>query len=924
MRTTFLAACCILLSASAVPADDKTPVTVLDTSGYWRCWFTLKPPVVREASGVRPVAFATKWPERETPPPPADWLKPDFDDSSWTRMIGAFAYRPSRDVQPKSPLVAVESRRAKFLVADPAAVGGLTLSVAYKGGCVAWLNGVEIARRNLPAGVLSPETLAEDYPLEAQVDVQGKPLFIRNYSPEKEELRRVLLRNRELKDIAVPAGLLRKGVNVLAIECRRTAFAPAGVGREEGGRYVCIPWGNCGLDAVRLTASSPAALTANVARPGGLQVWNSNMLQSDFDLDYGDPCETPGPIVIAGTVGGTFSGKIVVGSDGPLKGLKATAGELRQKAGNGRIPADAVRVRVALPWGTEDDPCERYRLKPARLDMLVDASPAEIGVREVKLPAWDSRRKIDPPIVFGAVAPVWVTVRVPADAAPGDYEGALTVEAVDVPGVAHPPSGVDPSSAQPRAATPHKLTVPVALHVSAWQVPKPAEWVTFAEFIQSPDTLAIEYAAPLWSDRHFALIDRSFEFLGELGSRTLYVPLIAETNLGNAESMVRWVKKPDGSYAFDFSVMERYLDVALRRQRRPDMVALIVWDTFLEGGSYTGLLDYAPKDVLEDRKQHGDQGPEVTLLDPATGKTEKMTLPKLSAAESRALWTPLFDELRARMAKRGLDGSLTLGFTTDTNPTKGVVETMKAVAPGLPWLRQSHDPGTVLFGVPVKYTAYVWTGQFARDPLVGRDHGWDQKEMRLFFPRCGMDVLDITTHRFMGELNIAGEQRGFGRLGGDFWPVMKDKKGARVGRVSEGRFPRGSWRALNIVSSYLAPGPDGPAATARYELAREGLEECEARVFIEKALLDPALRAKLGKDLADRAQGLLDERTVAMIRGVNALTLGIHFTSNAEDRHMWWHAFNSTGPEWLAGSGWQARSTALYDAAAEVAHAIGR
>ena len=85
---------------------------------------------------------------------------------------------------------------------------------------------------------------------------------------------------------------------------------------------------------------------------------------------------------------------------------------------------------------------------------------------------------------------------------------------------------------------------------------------------------------PLWSEKHWEMIGRSFRLIGKTGSRTVYIPLIAHTNLGNAESMVRWVKKGSG-YEYDFSLMERYLDMAEKNMGRPKLIILNVWDVYM-------------------------------------------------------------------------------------------------------------------------------------------------------------------------------------------------------------------------------------------------------------------------------------------------------------------------------------------------------
>ena len=40
--------------------------------------------------------------------------------------------------------------------------------------------------------------------------------------------------------------------------------------------------------------------------------------------------------------------------------------------------------------------------------------------------------------------------------------------------------------------------------------------------------------------------NKPYFIIGDTGCRTLYIPLVAHTNLGNEQSMVRWVKKADG------------------------------------------------------------------------------------------------------------------------------------------------------------------------------------------------------------------------------------------------------------------------------------------------------------------------------------------------------------------------------------------
>jgi acid phosphatase type 7 len=99
----------------------------------------------------------------------ANWNRPEFDDrtsAAWVVAPGPVI--PSRDGDPAlAPLssattaVAIPSAggslyfRMRFDVASVKAARSLELSVLYRDGFVAFLNGVEIARRNLPARSLS-------------------------------------------------------------------------------------------------------------------------------------------------------------------------------------------------------------------------------------------------------------------------------------------------------------------------------------------------------------------------------------------------------------------------------------------------------------------------------------------------------------------------------------------------------------------------------------------------------------------------------------------------------------------------------------------------------------------------------------------------------------------------------------------------
>jgi len=868
---------------STLPARGGAAV-ILDTSSFWRVHYTLKPPVVRRGDSVQPMNITAKWIRRESPPPAAGWPKPDFDDGAWARLpgviSGVFNYWGGTRGDPKLPFVARVCMRGKFTVSDPAQAGALTLSARYRGGLVVCLNGKEVARGHL--GDAGPDGLATDY-------AEGEA------------------HDRALTDVRIPAEALRKGTNVLAVDVHRAAYADKDIGRGRRNRET-IEWGSCGLVGLRLEAAGGEGVAGGIARPKGLQVWNSDPMNVDCDLDYGDPSEPLRPVRIVAARNGAFSAKVVVGADRPIKGLTARVSDLKGRGGV--VPASAVQVRYALPGGYQSGMHER-RLAPAScFHGLEEFPPAEVPVR-VKKPNRRVRNLKSPGVSpsFGAVQPVWVTVNVPADAAPGEYEGKLTIAA----------EGAEP------------LEVAVTLDVAGWKLPAPVDFTTWADIVESPESVALRYEVPLWSDAHFKLLEKSLKLLGQVGNKVAYIHLICRTNAGNAETMVRWIKQDDGTYKHDLAPMERYLDGLIRRGARPAVVCLYVWDTYLEGGR-GGAEKHAGGATKTARAAHGQRGPLVSVID-AAGKVEAAALPPYSApAKSLPLWRPLMKDVMKSLADRGLDKAAMLGVSTDNKPAKEVVAFFKEALPGAKWVSHGHAMPTDLHGVPVGYLSGVWAGgKFPADPTVSRTHGWRRtfsgfrsKEFSspggavlVHHPRNTWSVFPVTAFRVVGEMNIAGWQRGFARLGADFWDVIEGRGGRR--HSLSARYPETIWRNLDIHTSVLSPGRDGAVSTHRFEMLREGLQECEARIFIEKAIL----AKKIDGDLARRCQAVLDERIPAIRWGVSTLGCTGVWTSHAYIDNSWWQIPGVMGYNWYLGSGWQERSRKLYAAAAEVARALG-
>jgi hypothetical protein len=96
------------------------------------------------------------------------------------------------------------------------------------------------------------------------------------------------------------------------------------------------------------------------------------------------------------------------------------------------------------------------------------------------------------------------------------------------------------------------------------------------------------------------------------------------------------------------------------------------------------------------------------------------------------------------------------------------------------------------------------------------------------------------------------------RVGEDI--VMSGRDGICAFGVNGGGpgWPFGPATSQNAM---LYPGPDGPVATERFEMFREGVEMAEALIFIERAIqekkLSPALQQKVDHALDARSQAFI-------------------------------------------------------------------
>jgi hypothetical protein len=380
--------------------------------------------------------------------------------------------------------------------------------------------------------------------------------------------------------------------------------------------------------------------------------------------------------------------------------------------------------------------------------------------------------------------------------------------------------------------------------------------------------------------------------------------------------MVRWYRDDNGELHPDFEHVGKYLDVAVRHLKKIPGVILYCWEPVSSMGHAGGSGGAG---------RTNDRPVLYTLWNRKTGKLRKRTGPAWGTPESKAFWKKLTDGIRPVLAKRGLEKSMLFGLIGDARPTRTAMDDVANGVENARWAVHSHHYCSEWQGYPIGFCNALWGIHLnIVDPSQGYGYGWLNPSWLSYYPRelamtSSLPELRYKLEMWLGafslfEMKHKGKSRtarGLGRMGADFWKVVRDHKG-RLRATLAGRYPESYWGQLNLnycLSHVLGRGANGPVPTVRSEVMREGVQETEARVFIEKAIVLKDRRARIGEAAAGRYRALLDAR----IRMVNRAGLP------RKDQVR-----RGGAPKPQLDPQWRQKGELLYETAAEVAAKLGR
>jgi hypothetical protein len=150
------------------------------------------------------------------------------------------------------------------------------------------------------------------------------------------------------------------------------------------------------------------------------------------------------------------------------------------------------------------------------------------------------------PLPAGTNRPVWITIDVPQDTAPGEYCGELAI-----------------------LSDTSRVNVPLRLRVLPATLPSPERWSFHLDLWQHPQSVARWHDVPAWSDTHLDLLEPSMKRLAAAGQKTITCSIIEEPWNGQTydrfPTMIEWRKKPDGSWSYDYRIFDRWVSFMSER-----------------------------------------------------------------------------------------------------------------------------------------------------------------------------------------------------------------------------------------------------------------------------------------------------------------------------------------------------------------------
>lgn len=446
--------------------------------------------------------------------------------------------------------------------------------------------------------------------------------------------------------------------------------------------------------------------------------------------------------------------QFAVRSSQTLQGFNATCRSLGSTSGRA-LPCSWVRIRY--PGYILASEREQYFADP-----LMPSPPSEIK------PNWTQG--------------VWLTISVPKQAAPGDYQAALDIQAGQ-----------------------HRKQFTVAVHVMDFTLPDITQGKFYLNIWQDPAGIAREAHVPLWSAAHWKLLEVYAHNLADHGQKAITTSIIYDpwrSQTGYVfPSMVKWSFpgkfKPGEApkFQFDFSVFDRYVEIMMKA----GIKRAIQCFSMVDGPGSTSLCN-------------------IGYIDTKTGKLNIVPT-HVGGPLYRQIWGEFLPALVSHLKQKGWLSRTYMGFDEKPQPImNGIFSILKKDAPDL---KISLAGGSSSLHSSTVGELTILSPELSHPAVIRRL----LKERRgvgptTFYTCCTPAMPNTFVYsplyesRMLPWMAFHSGLAGYLRWAYTSWPP------------DVWHHPQTRWHTGDTFFVY--PGKNGPIDSTRWEQLRQGIEDYEA------------------------------------------------------------------------------------------------
>lgn len=479
-----------------------------------------------------------------------------------------------------------------------------------------------------------------------------------------------------------------------------------------------------------------------------------------------------------------INGQFVLWSEGAVPQLRLSCSGL-SSAGGGKIAADAVDLRFV-----------RNVLGGDKLygDVL------------------DTAKCVD--LKAGAYRPVWLTIKVPADAKPGLYTGDVMV----------------------KGAADNQVSFKLELQVLSAVLPEPSKWSFYLDLWQHPWAIARYHGVKPFSSEHYALMRPILEELARSGQKTLTTTIVEKPwnnqNYDAYYSMIDHIKTGENQWRFDYSIFDEYVAFgeSCGLNQHIHCYTMITW------------------------------GNMVSYIDAASG--DNITIQAIPGSkEHEAYWGDFLRDFEKHLKSKGwLERTYIAMDERGAEELKATMACISKYAPGLKVSMAGNHPPSSFKGLTFdNYSQSIGlvTDDFLKEVQGRRAEG----RITTFYICCGplrpnTFVFSPSAEQWwLGYFAAANNLDGMLR-----WAFANWNKDPLYNTAF------GSWPDGDTFLIY-----PGVRSSVRWESLRDGIEEYEKiRILRENSLVDSELSALLKEFTFKQASGSTDGALAELVAKTRA------------------------------------------------------